>query len=87
MAQDMGIEDTQKKFTCGDMAFGNLTFAATGITNGHILPGVRRLRGVPVTQSLVLRSRTSTLRFIEAHHDYLQRTPPVGRSPRWHEGE
>jgi len=29
---------------------------------------------------MVLRSRTSTLRFIEAHHDFSLRTPPIGRS-------
>jgi len=80
LARDMGIEDARQKFACGDMAWGNLTFAATGVTSGHILPGVRRLRGVPMTHSMVLRSRTSTLRFIEAHHDFSLRTPPIGRS-------
>ena len=43
-------------------------FAATGITDGDLLKGVRFDRGVAKTQSLVMRSQSGTVRLIEGHH-------------------
>ncbi|MBL6957699.1 MAG: class II fructose-bisphosphatase [Rhodospirillales bacterium] len=70
LASDCGITDTARKYTAADMATGDITFAATGVTTGPMLSGVRYARGIAVTHSLALRSKTGTLRYIEAHHDF-----------------
>lgn len=71
LARDMGISDLNRIYPLGDMARGDVTFAATGVTDGAILNGVRFMRGGAVTHSLVMRSRTGTVRYIEAHHDFV----------------
>ena len=53
-----------------DMAAGNVTFAATGVSEGPMLKGVRLSPGGAITHSMVMRSRTGTFRFIEGHHDF-----------------
>lgn len=63
-----GITEADKPYTLDDMTPGDVTFAATGITTGPLLPGVQRNTVGAITHSMVLRSRTGTLRFIEAHH-------------------
>jgi fructose-1,6-bisphosphatase II / sedoheptulose-1,7-bisphosphatase len=65
-----GITDFDRKYDTRDMASGELTFAATGVTGGALLRGVRTVHGGAVTQSMVLGSTTGTLRYIEAHHDF-----------------
>jgi hypothetical protein len=55
---------TTDDLVCGDNCF----FAATGVTDGELLKGVRVHAGGAVTQSLVLRSHSGTMRMIEAHH-------------------
>jgi fructose-1,6-bisphosphatase II len=47
---------------------GNCFFAATGITDGELLRGVHYERGRPITQSLVMRSKSGTVRRIDATH-------------------
>ena len=71
-AQAMGIEDPERKYGTEDMASGNVTFAATGVTYSDMLEGVRHVPGGAVTHSMVLRSMTGTLRFIEGHHDFIR---------------
>lgn len=71
-AQAMGIEDLERKYGTEDMASGNVTFAATGVTYSDMLEGVRHVPGGAVTHSMVLRSMTGTLRFIEGHHDFIR---------------
>lgn len=63
-----GIENPDATLSLTDMAAGDVTFAATGVTNGPLLRGVRREGEHVVTESLVLRSKTGTWRRIEAHH-------------------
>jgi fructose-1,6-bisphosphatase class II len=65
-----GIEDTDRIYTVAEMAFGDVTFAATGVTGGAMLMGVKRRHGAAMTHSLVMRSLTGTLHFIEAYHDF-----------------
>ena len=60
--------DLDKVMMTEDLASGNLLFAATGITTGDILKGVRYTGRGAVTQSLVMRSMSGTVRHIEAHH-------------------
>ena len=69
-AQRLGIEDLERKYATEDMASGNVTFAATGVTYSDMLEGVRHVPGGAITHSMVLRSTTGTLRFIEGHHDF-----------------
>ena len=73
-AQRLGIEDLERKYVTEDMASGNVTFAATGVTYSDMLEGVRHVPGGAITHSMVLRSTTGTLRFIEGHHDFIRGT-------------
>ncbi len=67
-AKAMGISDPKRKFDITDMARGRVMFAATGVTDGAMLRGVHRTgRGV-VTHSVVMRSQSGTIRYIEAYH-------------------
>jgi fructose-1,6-bisphosphatase II len=66
----MGIVDLQKKYTAEEMARGNVVFAATGVTNGDYLQGVRLFKGGAETNSVVMRSKTRTIRFIKTVHHF-----------------
>ncbi|MFN9068908.1 MAG: fructose-bisphosphatase class II, partial [Bdellovibrionales bacterium] len=68
-AQKMGIRDIHQKFSIQQLAPGSVMFVATGVTDGPLLKGVKfRGLGKASTHSLVMRSKTGTLRFIEASH-------------------
>ncbi len=77
----MGLADIRRILRLDDMVRGDdVIFAATGITDGDLLRGVRFSgRGV-LTHSVVMRSRTGTVRFIEARH-HPAKKPAYGRSP------
>jgi len=77
-ARRFGITDFKRKYSMLDLAHGDVMFAATGVTNGSMLRGVRRFPGGAVTHSLVMRSRSGTVRYIEAHHDF---TRKIGFDP------
>jgi fructose-1,6-bisphosphatase class II len=66
----IGLFDLQKKYRLEELASGSVMFAATGVTPGDYLPGVRYVKGGAVTNSVIMRSATRTLRFIEAHHRF-----------------
>jgi fructose-1,6-bisphosphatase II / sedoheptulose-1,7-bisphosphatase len=70
----MGHADPNRCFTCEDMAKGDVMFAATGVTSGEFLRGVKRCGGGAVTHSVVMRSRSGTVRYVEAHHNFAQKT-------------
>lgn len=72
-AKRMGIADFTRKYTLGDMAGGNVMFAATGVTDGSMLGGVRRFPGGAITSSIIMRSKTGTVRKIETHHNFNHR--------------
>ncbi|MGE4350988.1 MAG: class II fructose-bisphosphatase [Bdellovibrionales bacterium] len=65
-----GITDLNRKYELSDLAHGDVMFAATGVTNGTMLRGVRVIPGGAITHSVVMRSRTGTVRYIEAHHNF-----------------
>lgn len=65
-----GIVDIDRRLAAEDMASGSVMFAATGVTNGDYLRGVRYVRGGAVSNSVVMRSRTRTVRFIESTHRF-----------------
>lgn len=65
----MGVKDPAKIFGLNELASGdNIMFAATGITDGDLLRGVRFRKGGCVTHSLVMRSQSGTIRWIETEH-------------------
>jgi len=64
-----GITDLTKKYTLDELIRGDVMFAATGVTTGDYLEGVRFFRGGATTNSVVMRSQTRTVRYIQtAHH-------------------
>ncbi len=69
-AKKMGIADTAKIFQVDEMARGNVIFAATGVTSGDFLKGVRFYKGGAETWSVVMRSRSQTVRYVEASHSF-----------------
>ncbi len=69
-AERCGIKDFNRKYGLLDLAKGDVMFAATGVTSGTMLQGVRRVAGGAVTHSMVMRSKTGTVRFIEAQHNF-----------------
>src|SRR5579884_2822447 len=73
-ARRLGIEDLDRKYGLTELASGDVMFAATGVTNGTMLKGVRRFAGGAYTHSVVMRSKSGTVRYIEAYHD-LARKP------------
>ena len=68
-AANCGITDLDRKYGLLDLANGDVMFAATGVTSGTMLRGVRRYAGRAYTHSMVMRSKTGTVRLIEAHHN------------------
>ena len=73
-AANIGITDLNRKYELEDLAHGDVMFSATGVTNGAMLQGVRRFAGGAVTHSVVMRSKSGTVRIIEARHNF--RTKP-----------
>lgn len=73
-AKRMGINDFSRKYNLEDMAKGNVMFAATGVTNGSMLQGVKRFPGGASTHSVVMRSKTGTVRYITAQHFFARKT-------------
>ena len=80
-AHRLGITDLNLKYDLLDLAHGDVMFAATGVTNGSMLKGVRRFSGGAFTHSVVMRSKTGTVRWVEATHDFTrkQNFSPLGR--------
>ncbi|HUN46897.1 MAG TPA: class II fructose-bisphosphatase [Stellaceae bacterium] len=73
-AKRIGIADLNRKYGLLDLAKGDVMFAATGVTNGSMLQGVRRFAGGAVTHSMVMRSHSGTVRVIEAQHNFQRKT-------------
>jgi len=73
-AKRMGIEDLNRVYHLEDMAKGDVMFAATGVTDGSMLHGVRRFAGGASTQSIVMRSKTGTVRIVQADHNFTRKT-------------
>lgn len=70
----MGITDLNRKYSLTEMARGEVMFAATGVTDGAMLKGVKRWAGGASTHSIVMRSATGTVRWIEAQHNFGMKT-------------
>ena len=72
-AAKMGIKDPRKKYRIEDMVRGDCLFAATGVTDGRMLRGVRFGHGIIETETVVMRSATGTVRRIVAEHRQLDK--------------
>ena len=62
------IEDATKIYALSDMIAGDVTFAATGVTDGYLLDGVRRSSWQSTTQSIVMRASSRSVRVIDTMH-------------------
>jgi len=70
-ARKLGLKDMDRIYRIGDLAkSGDVMFAATGVTDGDLLRGVRFFGGGARTHSVVMRYRSGTVRFIEATHRF-----------------
>lgn len=69
-----GIKDLHKKYNLLDLASGDVMFAATGVTDGAMLRGVRRFAGGAETHSVIMRSKTGTIRHINATHNFKRKS-------------
>lgn len=72
-ALKMGITDFNKIYKIDELAKGDVMFAATGVTDGDYLDGVSFEGNGARTHSVVMRSRTGTIRFIDAFHHELRK--------------
>lgn len=69
-AAKSGVTDLNRKYELNDLAHGDILFAASGVTNGTMLRGVRRFAGGAITHTVVMRAKSGTVRYIEAHHNF-----------------
>ncbi len=72
-AATMGIADPHKIYQMEDMACGDVLFAATGVTDGNLLSGVKFGRDSIQTHTIVMRSSSGTVREIKARHQDLDK--------------
>ncbi|HET8541464.1 MAG TPA: class II fructose-bisphosphatase [Anaeromyxobacter sp.] len=76
-ARGMGLADLDRVMSAEELAGGSVMFAATGVTNGDFLKGVRFTGDGARSHSVVMRSRTGTIRYIETVHRFT-RNPNYG---------
>jgi fructose-1,6-bisphosphatase II / sedoheptulose-1,7-bisphosphatase len=72
-AAKMGVSDPNKIYRIEEMARGDVLFAATGVTDGNMLAGVKFGRDSITTHTIVLRSSSKTVREIKARHQDLEK--------------
>ncbi len=79
-ARRMGIDDDTRIYRTEDLASGeNIVFAATGVTDGELLRGVRFFGGGARTHSLVMAYQTKQVRFVDTVHMFDRDRPPAVR--------
>ncbi len=69
-ARSMGVKDLDRVYSAEELAQGEVMFAATGVTGGDFLKGVRFFGGGAETYSVVMRSKTGTVRYVQATHKF-----------------
>ncbi|MFZ5470512.1 MAG: class II fructose-bisphosphatase [Myxococcota bacterium] len=77
-AKKMGVDDITRIYRVDELAKGEVMFAATGVSTGDFLKGVRFFGGGCETYSVVMRSKTGTVRFIQATHRFDQKPGYAG---------
>lgn len=73
-ARGMGIDDPRRRLGLTDLAAGDVLFSATGVTSGAMLRGVRATPRGAITHSIVMRSKSGTVRYVEGHHNFDTKT-------------
>jgi fructose-1,6-bisphosphatase II / sedoheptulose-1,7-bisphosphatase len=63
-----GVEDLDRIYSLEDLAQGDVIFAATGVTDGTLLRGVKRRKDSIETESVVMRASTGTVRWVRGEH-------------------
>ena len=69
-ARKIGVKDLNRKYSMLDLAHGDVMFAATGVTDGTMLKGVRYTAAGAETSSIVMRSRSGTIRYLSTRHHF-----------------
>ena len=69
-AQKIGIKDHNKIYQLKDLATGDIVFSATGVTDGTMLKGIKITKNYAETHSIVMRSKTGTIRHINGEHNF-----------------
>ncbi len=72
-SRKMGVTDPKMIYRIEDMAKGDCLFAATGVTDGALLSGVKFRGNVIETETIVMRSVTGTVRIIKGEHRQLEK--------------
>ncbi|MEH3107045.1 MAG: class II fructose-bisphosphatase [Sphingomonas fennica] len=67
-AAKWGVEDLDRIYSLKDLVKGDAIFAATGVTDGSLLAGVKRRKGCVTTESVVMRASTQTVRWVKGEH-------------------
>ena len=70
-AKKTGINDLDKFYSLDDLAHGDIMFSATGVTDGTMLRGIKITKNYAETHSIVMRSKTGTIRHINGEHNFL----------------
>ena len=69
-AKKTGINDLSKIYQLNDLAMGDIMFSATGVTDGTMLKGIKITKNYAETHSIVMRSKTGTIRHINGEHNF-----------------
>jgi fructose-1,6-bisphosphatase II len=80
-ARRMGISNLDRIYTAEELAQGEVMFAATGVTSSDFLRGVRFFGGGAETWSVVMRSKTGTVRYVQAQHRFDMKPEYFSRGP------
>ncbi|MDP8914858.1 MAG: class II fructose-bisphosphatase [Pseudomonadota bacterium] len=67
-AAKWGVEDLNRIYQLEDLAKGDVIFAATGVTDGSLLEGVKRRKTFMTTESVVMRASSGTVRWVKGEH-------------------
>ncbi len=67
-AAKWGVEDLNRIYHLEELAKGDVIFAATGVTDGSLLDGVKRRKSCITTESVVMRASTGTVRWVRGEH-------------------
>ena len=67
-AAKWGVTDLDRIYKLGDLVRGDAIFAATGVTDGALLAGVKRRGDVVTTESIVMRASSGTVRRVTSEH-------------------
>ena len=67
-AKKAGITNMDRVYTRDDMVTGDVIFAATGVTDGSILPGIKREPGFLTAETILMRSKTGSMRRMTYRH-------------------